>query len=320
MAESSDQASVERRAAWIGLRTLRHRPKVVDRTARGEPVFEVRSVRLLLPSDAAHFVRLVSCAKCAREVPGAAVVTAAELDHPAHPVICKDCVRDAAATTSWRPEQRSREATGGRAQPTQPREKRAVAPARVGATEPRRVAGVKAAIEEVRAQVSALAEAQRLALPEMAQAAEHRRRELAEVSALLAETRSEIRRLAGGPPGSAVVEAVDRRAQEAELELRKELIALSDVLEAQRAELEESLDTRLRVLEERIDRLVSRAERVAHNGTSAPAPWSGGALVDALEEQLEAAEDRMARRRASAPTVGEPSEDTLQAAEPLGKR
>src|SRR5947209_20247230 len=99
MADASDQ-TVIRHANWVGLRTLRQRPKVVDHTSQGEPIFEIRSVRLLLRADADHFNRLAQCSKCGRNVPGPPVLAVGDLDRPANSVICKECVRDATASPS----------------------------------------------------------------------------------------------------------------------------------------------------------------------------------------------------------------------------
>lgn len=85
------------RANWVALRTLRQLPKIVGETGTGEPIFEVRSVRLLLHGDANHFSRMAACAKCGREVPGAPVLTAADLEHSPNPVICRTCVKNATA-------------------------------------------------------------------------------------------------------------------------------------------------------------------------------------------------------------------------------
>ncbi|MDQ4069819.1 MAG: hypothetical protein M3203_10180, partial [Actinomycetota bacterium] len=70
MPETSDHSALHRRATWVGLRTLRQRPKMVGDARSGEPVFEVRSVRLVLREGASHFSRLTECSKCGREVPG----------------------------------------------------------------------------------------------------------------------------------------------------------------------------------------------------------------------------------------------------------
>jgi hypothetical protein len=84
------------------LRTLRQIPKVVGQTDAGETIYEVRSARLVLRGDAAHFNRLVRCSKCGREVPGRAVLGPADLDQPAQAVVCNDCV-EAATATAGRP-------------------------------------------------------------------------------------------------------------------------------------------------------------------------------------------------------------------------
>ena len=90
------------RANWVGLRTLRQIPKVVGQTEAGEVIYEVRSVRLLLRGDAAHFNRLVRCSKCGREVAGRAVLGPADLDQAPQPVVCNDCV-EAVTAMSPRP-------------------------------------------------------------------------------------------------------------------------------------------------------------------------------------------------------------------------
>ncbi len=84
------------------MRTLRQIPKVVGQTDAGETIYEARSARLVLRGDAAHFNRLVRCSKCGREVPGRAVLSAADLDQPAQAVVCNDCV-EAATEMSSRP-------------------------------------------------------------------------------------------------------------------------------------------------------------------------------------------------------------------------
>ncbi len=81
------------RAGWVGIRTLRHVPRAVGETDAGDPVFEVRGVRLVLHGDAAHFSRLVPCSNCGRDVVGAAVLSSADLDHVPLTVICNECVR-----------------------------------------------------------------------------------------------------------------------------------------------------------------------------------------------------------------------------------
>ncbi|MDQ4088935.1 MAG: hypothetical protein M3163_01290 [Actinomycetota bacterium] len=87
------------RANWVGLRTLRQVPRIVGQTTTGDDIFEVRSVRLVLPADGTHFNRIVDCAACGREVPGPPVLTAADLDQGAHGVICGDCAKPAEPPT-----------------------------------------------------------------------------------------------------------------------------------------------------------------------------------------------------------------------------
>jgi len=97
MAELSGPHRRHNRVNWVGLRTLRQRPTVIGETEAGEPIVEVRSVRLVLRDGANHFSRMATCAKCGREIPGGPVLTPGDLDAPAHPVICRDCARTAAA-------------------------------------------------------------------------------------------------------------------------------------------------------------------------------------------------------------------------------
>lgn len=68
---------------------------MVGETGTGEPVFEIRSVRLVLAGNGTHFTRVAACARCGRDLPGAAVLSPADLDLTPRPVICKDCVSTA---------------------------------------------------------------------------------------------------------------------------------------------------------------------------------------------------------------------------------
>ena len=76
---------------------------MVGRTDAGETIYEVRSARLVLRDEAAHFNRLVRCSKCGREVPGRAVLGPVDLEQPPQAVLCSDCV-EAATETSRRPD------------------------------------------------------------------------------------------------------------------------------------------------------------------------------------------------------------------------
>ena len=85
------------------MRTLRQIPKVVGQTDAGETIYEARSARLVLRTDAAHFNRLVRCSKCGREVPGRAVLSSADLERPPQAVVCSDCVEAATEMSPRRP-------------------------------------------------------------------------------------------------------------------------------------------------------------------------------------------------------------------------
>ena len=99
MPEAPGRAEDHKRATWVALRTLRQRPRVVDQGTNGEPIYEVRSVRLILRDKADHFNRLAECSKCGREVPGAPVLSQSDLTRLSHSVICKECVRTATVSS-----------------------------------------------------------------------------------------------------------------------------------------------------------------------------------------------------------------------------
>jgi chromosome segregation ATPase len=250
MPDSSDQASVERRAAWVGLRTLRQRPKIVDHTDRGAPVFEVRSVRLVLHGNAAHFNRLEQCAKCGRQVPGPPVLSPGDLDRPANTVICKDCVRAATASSPSWPAQHRRPDP-----PADPVVDEDVA-------EDGRLAAVEASVEAAAGRVAALEDHVRHSAAEVAELLGAQRAELATLSGALAETRSQIlqvaasnrelaqtqaeldRRLAemaaqaaAAPTGAGLAEAVELRMGSVEAERAELRAALTDGLARVRAEI-----------------------------------------------------------------------------------
>lgn len=67
-------------------------PKLAGTTVQGDPVFEVRNVRLVLRGDANYLSRLVTCTNCGREVPGLPVMSPGDLDHAPGPYVCIDCV------------------------------------------------------------------------------------------------------------------------------------------------------------------------------------------------------------------------------------
>jgi DNA repair exonuclease SbcCD ATPase subunit len=117
--EPSNQTSLHRRANWVGLRTLRQRPKLTDATtADGDVIYEIRSTRLVLRGLSPHFDRLAPCARCGKELPAAPVLTVADLDRPLRAVICSDCVKGTGVSTVWdQPAGRPAEAGGEVAEP-----------------------------------------------------------------------------------------------------------------------------------------------------------------------------------------------------------
>ena len=296
MPESPDQAAVQRRANRVGLRTLRTRPKVVDRTGSGRPIYEVRSVRLLLPDHASHFHRLEQCARCRRGLPGSPVLTPADLDTPAQAMICKDCVRSAAISPSPYPENRPMELEPSA--PQAPAEEQEQVPESVpepvpepvsepvpepvaplpaqarltaveaqlqaamsgladlaaaqqsestqrrradDATQSRLHAAMVGGLDELRDQVKAALEAgvtRRAALEDhvrrsdahVAELLQGQRRELAELSGALAETRSELQRVTALDHPQEETAAVERRIGDA-------VAGLARSIEAHRAEV-----------------------------------------------------------------------------------
>lgn len=186
VAESSGQAS-QRRANWIGLRTLRQHPKYVGETKFGEPIYEVRSVRLTLRPDGSHFHLLTECARCGREVAGSQVFTTADLDRPSNPVICTDCVRKA-GVSSYRPRPAARPSPPARTERAEatvdeePSEPPRPAPPAPPVTDPDagRLAVAEAQIQALLGQVRELAEVVRAESLERRRATEETRRQVQE--------------------------------------------------------------------------------------------------------------------------------------------
>ncbi|HEV3498021.1 MAG TPA: hypothetical protein VHA34_16910 [Actinomycetes bacterium] len=248
MPESPNQASSgQRRANWVALRTLRQLPKPAGETAGGEPVYEVRSVKLLLDGTAANFVRLTECSRCGRELAGAPVLTAADLDRPLRPMICTDCIRSAGVSTVWEPE--GGEPVGERLAPApvelpagQPDPKPAAAHLR-----PERLDVLEGHLRAVTDRVNELG---RVARAHQADVKERARREeatasdlrdgLASLRASADDTRAELRRLAEGQAEMERRWAESAPAREAATgvgQLREELAQLARLVEAQRGEV-----------------------------------------------------------------------------------
>lgn len=248
MPESPNQdSSRQRRANWVGLRTLRQRPKAVGETAGGEPIYEVRSVRLLLDGMAPNFVRLAECTRCGRELAGAPVLTVADLDRPLRPMICTDCIRSAGVSTVWEseggePEVRSAPATLAASEPAP-----APAPAPAEVKRPERLDAMEGHLRAVTDRVNELgrvarahqADAKERALREEATAGALRD-ELAALRAATDDTRAELQRLAGAQAELARRLAERPSADSAGAgagQLHDEVAQLARLVEAQRAEV-----------------------------------------------------------------------------------
>jgi hypothetical protein len=233
MAEPSGQGALSRHAAWVALRTLRQRPKPVGRSYRGQPVFELHSVELVLQGEAAHFDRLVHCSKCGRETPGGPVLTAADLDHPAHPVICRDCVRGAAIAPSRPPERRSPAPTT----PAHP------PPAEAPAANEPVVAPAAAAEEQDDGRLAALEAGAQKAITLLTELADVQRSESIERRQAQAAFRSEMQAALVQGVGAvraeltASVETAASATARIEDELHQSLIRVAELLDAQRGEL-----------------------------------------------------------------------------------
>jgi hypothetical protein len=76
---------------------VHHTPHRVGETAAGDPIFEIRSVRLVLVGESTHFNRLAACSKCGADLVGPTVLTSADLDEPGSLLYCENCVRQVTA-------------------------------------------------------------------------------------------------------------------------------------------------------------------------------------------------------------------------------
>lgn len=307
----------------MALRTLRQRPKVVDHTPDGQPVYEVRSVRLVLPADATHFKQLVTCSRCGKEVAGAPVLEPGDLERPPQPVICRECVE--AAGMSVVP------STERRYVPPKPVED--VAPAAESGEDDEALraelhAAVAQGLADVRAQLAASTDATgkrvgalegRLAAALDEQRAERRAQSVAltgvlegqrsdledgltaRVSLELAAVRAAVTELVRS---QGVIEGrLNALAQHASaMEARVDTLSASAdaVAGAQRApeqRVEASLDSVTALVEAHRRELDARLVGARQSGPpppTAPGPV-GGNLLDALEQQLQEAEGRWPR-------------------------
>lgn len=304
MPETSDQAAQrQRRANWVGLRTLRTRPKVVGALADGEPVYEVRSVRLLLRGQTPHFNRLVACERCGRDQAGAPVLSALDLDTPPRPMICTDCVRKAGVSSVWEPD--VARAPAERPAPTAPEPKEPVpptpAPVAVESGEGSRIdsleRGMADGLARIRAELAAEGEARGAALEDtlrrsvegLGQHLERQRLDLAAAVTAMGTARSDLDRVDATNEELAGVQAlIARRLDELAGAVDRTTAGVDALVAAT-----EHRNRRLDALEERIDRL---AGHLAVPPPEIPALDLSGdvQLLDALEQQLAGASVRLA--------------------------
>lgn len=147
MPEPSEGAPLrQKHANRIARRTLRERSKLVGTTADGEPVYEVRSVRLVLRDESPAFNRIHTCERCGQDQVGAAVLSRADLDAPVRPMICAGCIHRAGVSGAREPEPTS--APPEHAVPVPAPAAPHVEPARLESME-RRLRSVAAQVEEL---------------------------------------------------------------------------------------------------------------------------------------------------------------------------
>ena len=231
---------------------MRQRPKVVDHTPSGEPIFEVRSVRLLLQPDADHFIRLETCSKCGRNVPGGPVFDLADLDRPSNPLICTTCVQAVAKPTLLRGARRSppeRPAVARNRVETQAAASSATAPDadRPGPTaveEAERAGEGVVAQDDVRQDlqtVARLLEAQQRDLGALSESVRETRAELrsaTESQGTLAQSQQELHeRMAAIAAHSQQATSGGTTTSEVERDLRHNLQFVTELLQAQQREL-----------------------------------------------------------------------------------
>jgi hypothetical protein len=269
MVDAKNDVAQQRRAGWVGLRTLRQRPKVVDHTADGDPVYEVRSVRLVLRPDAGHFNRLVECVKCGREVPGAAVLDVASLEHPVNAVICKTCVQTSAIGGS-RPGENVVVADAPPGAAVKPPEATPPAPA---GPDDGRLATLEAQLRAVVRQLRELADRDRAPMVDSGQAEERIQAHVHEaVRAQLAAVRD-----TEGDPMAALADQV-----------RRDLGAMAEALKVQRRDL----STLVAMVDEargEVERVDRRVADLTVAPTSPPSDVMAGldARVAALSDMVE---------------------------------
>jgi chromosome segregation ATPase len=296
------------------LRTLRQMPKLAGETEAGDPVYEVRSARLVLHGDAGHFSRLVACSRCGREVTGPPVLGPADLDHEPSAVICKDCVKIATAASDSRDDAMAPASAPVTSSPAPAGDDRVVALERRLAELAEQVgAGVRAAGAgpgEPDGAAAAQLEAQFVTLTERVDELSRGHQELAEavraalerleapaagdghdpdVEARVTAVEAEIGRLRDGAVQATQGEGDDRLGQRLEL--------MAEVVRRLQADVDRSTESRIvsaadahRLEEQLNDRLDRLAERVAR-------PTEGPAgLLEAVDQRIDEAAGRAMQR------------------------
>ncbi len=281
--------SPDRRASWVALRTLRQRPKVVDHTAAGEPIYEVQSVRLVLREDDSHFNRLVKCSRCGNEVVGSHVHTAADLK-PSHSVICKDCSQFAT-----RPAERAIRPDPPAPPPPVVAPVEAVAVPVSHTVDSRRMAAVEGQLrvltnrvasvgKESAARAAELEGHLRKSVGELAEQVQNERTERAAVNAALAEMRADMDRIAQS----------GRELARGQLDLTRGLTELAEQTSALPASeaVADVVDQRIRLVTNGIERSMD----VALTEGLAQARAQGTAREDQLREEMMALELAVTQR------------------------
>ncbi len=286
MPEAPSRTEDHKRATWVALRTLRQRPKVVDQAANGEPIYEVRSVRLILGDKADHFNRLAECSKCGCEVPGAPVLSQADLTRLSHSVICTDCVRTATVSSPGRDPM-----SGENAKPPQPAEAMSEPTSEpvALAVDDGRIAALESQLGAVLTLLTDLADVQRtesVQRREADDALESRFR--AALLQGLDDVRPAVASSTGVEPSS--VDALEVRVRQSfagVVELvqsqRSELGTLGAALAETRSELGQVVESN-RALAARLDEVASRL-------SAQPTP---GGLVEAFRDEIAEVESRLA--------------------------
>ncbi|HUR23066.1 MAG TPA: hypothetical protein VMZ73_04265 [Acidimicrobiales bacterium] len=273
---------------------MRQRPVVVGLTEAGETVYEIRSLRVILPAGAAHFHRLASCARCGRELTGPALVTAADLDHPANPMFCNQCARaprperQPPKVPQSPPAETAAPQTADVVPPPEPAapaldQKLQVLETRLGQVTVR-LAGLPAIEEQVR-----------LASQHIEEVAQEQRRELGTLAASLDGVRAHGERMAEW----------NQQLAHAHEELKERTAALADqdvtqppldvgatvaaAVDAERERSQAALADGLARMEQRIAELSERIAALADQDVTRPVPVGMAAMVDAERERTQEA-------------------------------